>query len=113
MRVDDLDISPSRIGGGFGARLPLGRRELAQHYLAELEAILAKAGKTLAVDEAALDLLVERGYSQAFGARFLKRAIDEHVKLPSASKWKHGDRFEVGVNGSEIDVRVTRYARAS
>ncbi len=89
---------------------PLSRaevREIAQQYLAKLRATLASAGKTLAVDEAALDLLAEIGYSLAYGARFLKRAIDERVKLPISERWKQGDRFEIGVSGNEIQVHVT------
>ena len=40
---------------------------------------LAKAGKTIEVDDEALELRGRRkGYSMAFGARFLKRFIDEH-----------------------------------
>ena len=44
---------------------------------------LAKVGKTIRISEEALEALVDRGYSLAFGARFLKRVIDEHIKLPS------------------------------
>ena len=59
------------------------------------------------MDEAALDLLAELGYSLAFGARFLKRAIDERVKLPISEQWKQGDRFQILANGNEIQVHVT------
>ena len=30
-----------------------------------------------------------------FGARFLKRFIDEHIKLPISARWKEGSHFEV------------------
>ena len=43
-----------------------------------------------------------KGYSLAFGARFLKRAIDEHVKLPISERWKDGSHFDV----TAVDGRV-------
>jgi ATP-dependent Clp protease ATP-binding subunit ClpA len=39
--------------------------------------------------------VVEKGYSMAFGARFLKRFIDEHIKLPISAQWKDGSHFDV------------------
>jgi ATP-dependent Clp protease ATP-binding subunit ClpA len=56
---------------------------------------LAKAGKTIHVTSEALELVVTKGYSMAFGARFLKRFIDEHIKLPISTLWKEGSHFEV------------------
>ena len=41
-----------------------------------------------------------KGYSLAFGARFLKRFIDERIKLPISARWKDGSHFErEGVDG--------------
>ena len=56
---------------------------------------LARAGKTIHVTDAALEVIVARGYNMAFGARFLKRYIDEHIKLPISARWKEGSHFEV------------------
>ena len=56
---------------------------------------LAKAGKTIHVTDEALELIVTQGYSLAFGARFLKRVIDERIKLPISARWKEGSHFEV------------------
>jgi ATP-dependent Clp protease ATP-binding subunit ClpA len=39
--------------------------------------------------------VVEKGYNLAFGARFLKRYIDEHIQLPISSRWKEGAHFSV------------------
>ena len=86
---------------------PLNRdevREITRHYLEEVKLTLAKAGKALDVTDDALELLVTQGYSLAFGARFLKRVIDERVKLPLSERWKEGDLFEVRVAGSEVVV---------
>ena len=79
-------------------------REIARHYLAQVAIALAKAGKTIRVEDAALEQLVEKGYSIAFGARFLKRLIDEQVKLPISSRWNEGAHFRVFVQGGEIAV---------
>ena len=95
---------------------PLSRpevRQIAQHYLAMLTATLAKAGKTLSITEAALDLLVEQGYSLAFGARFLKRVIDERIKLPISEQWKEGHHFDVGTNDKTIQVQVHHHLKAA
>ena len=45
----------------------------------------------------ARELIVTEGYSMAFGARFLKRVIDERIKLPISARWKEGSHFEVTV----------------
>ncbi len=70
-------------------------REIARHYLEQVKTTLAKAGKTITVDDEALELVVAKGYSMAFGARFLKRFIDEHIKLPISAQWKDGSHFDV------------------
>jgi ATP-dependent Clp protease ATP-binding subunit ClpA len=57
------------------------------------------------VTDDALELLVTQGYSLAFGARFLKRVVDERIKLPISERWKDGDLFEVCVEGDEVVVR--------
>jgi len=40
----------------------------------------------------------------AFGARFLKRVIDERVKLPITMQWKTGSHFHVRVANQAISV---------
>src|SRR5436189_1613955 len=61
-------------------------REIARHYIAQVKQTLAKVGKTIEIDDEALELLVKQGYSLAFGARFLKRVIDQRIKLPISSR---------------------------
>src|SRR5258705_116145 len=48
-------------------------RQIARHYLDQVKVALAKAGKTIEVTDEALETVVLKGYSMAFGARFLKR----------------------------------------
>ena len=79
-------------------------RAIARHYLQQVTITMAKAGKTLVVQEEALELVVRKGYSMAFGARFLKRFIDEHIKLPISAQWKHGSRFDVIAKGDQLVV---------
>ncbi len=79
-------------------------REIARMYLEKTRAQMAKYNKSLTVTDAALDRLVEMGYSLQFGARFLKRTIDEHVKLPITQMWKKADHFLVDVVEGAIQV---------
>jgi ATP-dependent Clp protease ATP-binding subunit ClpA len=79
-------------------------REIARHYLQQVTLTLAKAGKTIAISDEALETVVAKGYSIAFGARFLKRFIDEQIKLPISAHWKDGSHFEVAVGNGQIAV---------
>jgi ATP-dependent Clp protease ATP-binding subunit ClpA len=78
-------------------------REIARHYLARVELTLAKAGKTIQVDAEALEVIVREGYNMAFGARFLKRVIDNRIKLPISERWKGASHFEVkAIDGAVV-----------
>jgi ATP-dependent Clp protease ATP-binding subunit ClpC len=79
-------------------------RQIAQLYLEEVGDTLRTRGKSLQVDDEALDLIVEQGHSLAYGARFLKRVIDECVKLPISEHWMTGQQFRVRVEGERVVV---------
>ncbi len=79
-------------------------REIAKHYLLQVTLALAKAGKTMAVEAEALELVVSNGYSTAFGARFLKRFIDEQIKLPISARWNEGSHFDVKAKDGALVV---------
>ena len=79
-------------------------REIAKHYLDHVKRTLAKAAKTIQVRDEALEVIVAKGYNLAFGARFLKRYIDEHIKLPISERWKDGTHFEVRAEDGNIVV---------
>jgi ATP-dependent Clp protease ATP-binding subunit ClpA len=79
-------------------------RAIARHYLGQVHLTLAKVGKTIRVTDRALQHLVTRGYSLTFGARFLKRVIDERVKLPISERWKEGLHFEVDLKDGDLSV---------
>ena len=61
-------------------------RVIAQQYLHQIATTLSRSGKMLEVEPAALERLVDAGSNLAYGARFLKRVIDEHVKIPISSR---------------------------
>jgi ATP-dependent Clp protease ATP-binding subunit ClpC len=79
-------------------------REIAKLYLGKLQRSMERQGKEINIGDAALDLLTEKGYSPAYGARFLKRHIDQKVKLPITNEWKLATRFTVEAEDGEIVV---------
>ncbi|MFN0140898.1 MAG: AAA family ATPase [Pyrinomonadaceae bacterium] len=80
-------------------------REIAKLYLANVQRNMERQGKSVEISEAALNLLTEKGFSPAYGARFLKRHIDQKVKLPITNDWKTAIKFIVDVEGGEITVK--------
>ncbi|MBV9215473.1 MAG: hypothetical protein JO053_04780, partial [Acidobacteria bacterium] len=46
----------------------------------------------------------EKGFSPAYGARFLKRHIDQKVKLPITNEWKAAMKFTVDAKDGEVTV---------
>ncbi|MDQ3652023.1 MAG: ATP-dependent Clp protease ATP-binding subunit [Acidobacteriota bacterium] len=79
-------------------------REIAILYTGKVRRQMEAQGKTLDVSERAIDLLTEKGFSPTYGARFLKRHIDEKVKLPITAKWKNDSRFIVDAVDGEIII---------
>ncbi len=79
-------------------------REIARLYLAKIKRNMERQGKIVEITEEAVNLLTEKGFSPAYGARFLKRHIDQKVKLPITNLWKTGMRFMVDVTDGEITV---------
>ena len=82
-------------------------RRIAKLYLDRLSRQMERQGKSVEVTEAAVNLLTEKGYNTAYGARFLKRHIDEKVKLPITSLWKTASSFLVDVENGETVVKPT------
>ena len=80
-------------------------REIARLYIAKLQRNMERQGKTVEVTDAAIDLLTEKGFSPAYGARFLKRHIDQKVKLPITNEWKTAMRFIVYADKGELIVK--------
>jgi ATP-dependent Clp protease ATP-binding subunit ClpC len=80
-------------------------KQIAQLYLAAVHRQMTRQGKRLTITEAAINRLVDQGFSPAYGARFLKRTIDEKVKLPITNLWKAFTGFVVDVVDGVVDVR--------
>ncbi|MCX6896649.1 MAG: AAA family ATPase [Verrucomicrobia bacterium] len=101
-RVDDVIIFQS-----------LDESELARIVdiqLARLEQRLAQQNLTLDVDAAAKKLLASEGYDPQFGARPLKRAIQEHLLDPLATKllageFKPGEKIKVSAKEGVLVFR--------
>ncbi|HMM80415.1 MAG TPA: ATP-dependent Clp protease ATP-binding subunit [Pyrinomonadaceae bacterium] len=81
-------------------------REIARLYLAKLKASMERKGKIVEITDAALDALTEKGFSPAYGARFLKRHIDQTVKLPITNQWKTAMNFVVDVENGSVVVKT-------
>jgi len=79
-------------------------RSITEKYLGEVAATLRRAGKALTVEPPVVDALVVEGYSMANGARFLKRVIDDRIKLPLSQKWKEASSFRARVEDGAIVV---------
>ncbi len=80
-------------------------RQIASLYLDRLRRQMERQGKTLEVTDAAVNLLTEKGFSTTYGARFLKRYIDEKVKLPITAMWKGSANFLVDAENGEVTVK--------
>jgi ATP-dependent Clp protease ATP-binding subunit ClpB len=98
-RVDDVIIFQS-----------LDEEELArivEIQIGRLEKRLAQQNLTLDVDAAAKKLLAKEGYDPQFGARPLKRAVQEQLLNPLSMKllegeFKPGDKIRVTANSGEL-----------
>ncbi len=98
-RVDDVIIFQS-----------LDEEELSrivEIQVGKLEKRLAQQNLTLEVDAGAKRLLAKEGYDPQFGARPLKRAVQEHLLNPLSMRllegeFKPGDRIKVSTNGGEL-----------
>jgi ATP-dependent Clp protease ATP-binding subunit ClpC len=82
-------------------------KQIAGLYLGKLRRQMERQGRTLTVTERALDSVTEKGFSAAYGARFLKRHIDEKVKLPITAMWKTATQFVVDYDGADINIMAT------
>ena len=90
---------------------PLSRehiRSIVDIQLAYLQARLADREMQIHLSDAAKDRLAEAGFDPVYGARPLKRAIQQQVENPLAQeilqgKFKPGDVIEVGVKGQQLE----------
>jgi ATP-dependent Clp protease ATP-binding subunit ClpC len=81
-------------------------RAIALQQIAKIDRSLAKSGRTLRVTPEALEQLVKDGYSLAYGARFLKRVIEDRLKLPISQRWTEGTSFIADLKDGRIELEV-------
>jgi ATP-dependent Clp protease ATP-binding subunit ClpA len=80
-------------------------RQIARLYLDKVRRQMERQGKAVEITEAAVNKLTEDGFNTAYGARFLKRHIDEKVKLPITGMWKTSSQFTVDLENGEVIVK--------
>lgn len=88
---------------------PLQRDEVARIARLQLDRIVATAraaGRDVEIATEAVDALVREGYSMAYGARFLKRVIEDRVKIPLSQAWASAVRFRVNAVDGELVVEA-------
>jgi ATP-dependent Clp protease ATP-binding subunit ClpA len=86
---------------------PLTKAEVASIARLHLDRIVATAlarGKAVTMTPDAIDAIVREGYSMAYGARFLKRVIDDLVKIPLSQQWSTADAFVIDVREGKVVV---------
>jgi ATP-dependent Clp protease ATP-binding subunit ClpA len=82
-------------------------RQIAVQQIAKIESSLKRSDRTLKVSPEALEQLVHDGYSLCYGARFLKRTIEDRLKLPISQRWTEGHVFTADVVEGRIEVEVS------
>ena len=87
--------------------------QIAELYVSSLQRQMQRQGKNLSITEAALNFLTEKGFNTKYGARFLKRHIDEKVKLPLTALWKSATNFVVELEEDDVVVKAVAGTNAS
>ncbi len=82
-------------------------REIARQQVIRIQESMARSKRTLTVTPEALEQIVHDGYSLCYGARFLKRAIEDRIKLPISQRWTEGDSFTADVRDGQLVVEVS------
>jgi ATP-dependent Clp protease ATP-binding subunit ClpA len=81
-------------------------RQIAIQQIDRVEHALARSGKALRVTPEALEQLVHDGYSLPYGARFLKRTIEDRIKLPISQRWTEGTAFTADVKDGRVEIEI-------
>ena len=84
---------------------PLNRDDLigiVEYELKQVFARLHEKGMTLQIDQPAKDFLIDKGYNPDFGARPLRRAIEQYVEDPLSESLLRGEFTEDHI------IKVTR-----
>ena len=87
-------------------------RQIAEIQLGNVRELLAKRDISIDMTDAAADLLIQEGYDPAYGARPLKRVIQQRIVDPLAmqviqNEVRDGDHLLVDAKGDELAFTVT------
>ena len=96
---------------GFSSLPPEVIAQVVNKFIAQLEAQLADRAVSIELSEDASTWLASRGYDQAYGARPLARAIQEHIKKPLADellfgRLTKGGHVKVSVEANKLSFEV-------
>jgi ATP-dependent Clp protease ATP-binding subunit ClpB len=120
MKASVMDVVGSHFRPEFINRIddlvvfhPLARehiRKIVDIQLDYLHARLAERDISIQLSDDARDKLAAAGFDPVYGARPLKRAIQQQVENPLAQeilqgKFKPGDVIEVGVTDNKLDFQ--------
>ena len=72
-------------------------RKIADFQIAELECRLVEQGYRLEVTEAAIEQIAEEGYDPIYGARPLKRVLQQRIANPLATAILKHNREDAGL----------------
>ena len=87
-------------------------RQIAEIQFGNVRELLAKRDISIEMTDAAVDLLIQEGYDPAYGARPLKRIIQQRIIDPLAmqviqNEVRDGDHLLVDAKGDELAFTVT------
>ncbi|MEZ4907396.1 MAG: AAA family ATPase [Saprospiraceae bacterium] len=96
--------------------LPLDKiqiREIAKLQIKELDQLMENQSLDIKINDDALDLMAETGYDPVYGARPMKRLIqqeitDEIAKLILGDKLESGDTVNVGVKDNKFTFDIVK-----
>ncbi len=80
-------------------------------FVAELQPRLEEKNCSIGLDKSAKKFLAEKGYSQEYGARPLKRAVQRYLEDSLSEKFlnnefKPGEKIRVSVKGDQLEFKV-------
>ncbi len=95
-RIDDVII--------FSPLTENDVRIITLRYIKEIEETLARQNKTLTVNSEVIEKIIQKGHSFMYGARFLKRVIDQEIRIPISLKIDDFSIFNISVESGQIVV---------
>lgn len=81
--------------------------KIARNYLESVRKDLARHNKDFDITTEAFKQVIKKGHSLAYGARFLKRVIDDMIKIPISQNWKDSSSFNFRLVDGEVVIDFT------